>query len=732
MPSDVKLRKRHGLALGLLLLLVGGGAAKHWQTSTRDAPHASAASSSGATGSGAARIGLRDAGTTRQRPIDGVRVEGMVIDDEHDDPVPGADVRLDDEIAATTELDGSFVLDAVAPGQHTLVAQNDDLIAGPIEVRVETLIEPVILHAHAAPTLVVHVVDANGPFAGAAVEVSGRHELTDATGTVHVRGMLASDSLTVSAPKHATAWFNVDTTGDPHAVLERTISLTAGASLDGTIVGPDGAPLPDAGIVVYVDGQNHAFQLRSDDHGAWHVDELAAGRASVWTAADQDLDNVVKVEVDPAAPVHGVVLHVRQGGELAGTVADAAGASIANARVIAWVSNAPVSYDMKTDANGHFAQSGMTPGAYHVTAFTHDAGAPLVDVAIDRGGRATAALVVQPSQIAGTVVDEHGVPVPEARISISGEHEWPSWQDDPHTLTDGHGRFALPGLVPGTYTVRACPPVEQCDQATDEKVATGTRDVVLTLPSLATVRGRVVFRGAPAAQVAVSVGNAFAITTASDGRFELAGVATGDITVELSAPHALHLAHPTHVDPGGTLDLGDIELAPATRLHGRVTFPDGTPVAGAVVAGGDGDLQRISQPLHEAFSGFVAITDANGDYAVDEVGNNQVSVRATLGRTQSTHSVEVPPGDDPVLDLTMLRTGTLIVHIRGHLTGFSVEGGSDGLTSYGFGDPPPEHIEVTDHATDYEIVGSTADSSELPGVPVTILPDQTVEVTIGP
>jgi len=57
---------------------------------------------------------------------------------------------------------------------------------------------------------------------------------------------------------------------------------------------------------------------------------------------------------------------------------------------------------------------------------------------------------VNPSTIAGVVVDPRGIPVEEARVYFV---EGPVPLPDIAALTDSSGRFALSAPVPGTYQI---------------------------------------------------------------------------------------------------------------------------------------------------------------------------------------------------------------------------------------------------------------------------------------
>ena len=734
MPTRLKLRARHGLALGLLLLLVGGQAVKHRQRPTRD--DATPAASSSPIASHAALPVIADAGVPKPAAA-GVRIEGIVID-EHEDPLPGARVEItNSDLVVTTELDGSFGFDAVPPDEQTFVASKDDLVTDAITILVQTMREPLILRVHEAPQLVLHVVDATGPLPGATVEYVGRESITDATGTVRLRGLRRDGyQLEVSAPGHALASLSVLADGDPQAVLERTITLKPGASVDGVVLGPDGAPVAGASVSVFGTWQEHSFTTKTDAHGAWRVDELETGRTWVNASSERYPDSTaIKVDVDAATPVHGLVVQLVDGAEIDGTVADASGAPIANARVILWRPSGGLWDQTTTDVNGAFAKRALSPGEVHVLAVSADRGAPPVVTTVASGQRVSVALIAVPSRIAGTVVDAHGIPIAEAHVTARSNDPAQVWLPDAETRSDGHGRFAFASIAPGTYTIRAAPPGRGDEATVERAVDTGSIDVVVVVPALATITGRAMHDGAPVAEIYTRINNAVETSHASDGRFTRTGIAAGDMYIEISAPYT-QVARPlVHLDPGATIDLGDVELGETRRVSGHVTFPDGTPVVGAIVMGGNA-TDSLMPPVREHLDGFQAVTDETGAYAADDVGTDDIAVHATFERTQSTRAVAVPAGD-AVVDLVMLPTGTVVVSVIGTALGSVGIRDPDGemQTSYGLGDGDPPTSREAEFSLlrpgEYTVEAERRDGTTLT-TRVTVAGNDTVRTTIGP
>ena len=119
----------------------------------------------------------------------------------------------------------------------------------------------------------------------------------------------------------------------------------------------------------------------------------------------------------------------------------------------------------------------------------------------------------------------------------------------------------------------------------------------------------------------------------ADGRFEIRGLPPGTPFVRpVSRGHGSRWLKVAVPPPGGELDLGDLVLARGLRLSGRVLRGDGAasrPIAGAVV--------MIDGPQSKA----VVLSDANGNWSVDDLVPGDYRVRARL-TAQRSASVELP------------------------------------------------------------------------------------------
>ena len=229
-----------------------------------------------------------------------------------------------------------------------------------------------------------------------------------------------------------------------------------------------------------------------------------------------------------------------------------------------------------------------------------------------------------PSRISGRVIDDQGLPVAGAKVHLSSTDPWallkvtqerhPCSRRDPDgelvALSDQEGRFTfeLPGSETVNVWAEAAGFLKQ-EKAQVEHSPQKPGRVELVLQRGAVVSGRVfTAKGFPAANAEISISarrihDINSARTDGEGRYRVLGVEPGDQTMEVRHPSGqarrkLAVARGENRRPDLTLD--DDELR---EIRGRVTEPDGGPVAAADV--------RISSPA--AFKTAVRGTSTGPD-----------------------------------------------------------------------------------------------------------------------
>jgi Carboxypeptidase regulatory-like domain len=170
--------------------------------------------------------------------------------------------------------------------------------------------------------------------------------------------------------------------------------------------------------------------------------------------------------------------------------------------------------------------------------------------------------------------------------------------------------------------------------------------------------------------------------TDEDGRFEIAGLWPGRLSIELRAPGRVRaVAAPDDSAPAGVLDLGDVVVLEGGAIAGRVLDPHGTPVAGAQLAaasweirstgrgcgssGYDADDDTIHdelRQLRERFDRDPVLTDATGSFRLAALDAATWDVYASAPGFEPVRLRDVSAGARNVV-LSLQAEARLIVRI---------------------------------------------------------------------
>ena len=449
----------------------------------------------------------------------------------------------------------------------------------------------------------IHAVDETGaPVAGAVVRDGDEVvATTDAGGLATVEDVETGfASVTVSHTMPAEARVVLSLGEGSSGVIERTVTLHRGAALRGSVVAPDGSALPDAMIEIWSEVDDMGF-VESDTDGKWCVPAMRAGAYEARAGADGYARGpVVAGTHDGRTDQLGVVLRVATGARLHGRVHERDGQPVAGADVYTEMQPGDARRTI-ADADGRFETSGLGAGRHLISA---------------AGGRWRSSVVMpgDGGELALDIELPDPVPAPDA----SRAHELP-------------------------------------DDATSPPVPT------------ATLAGRVVRDGAPVEKFAiVRRGLAAyrwitdpAMIIATDGRFTLRDLRESSCTVHVLALGSEWTSTETlDLEPGSTLDLGDIALQRGLRIAGRVTNSLGEPISGADVMIG---RPRRSDALHDAVEGnFATRSGLDGAFVFDGVHLHDAHTRVSACHPAHGASLHKSLGGvDETVDLVLVPTGRI-------------------------------------------------------------------------
>lgn len=467
----------------------------------------------------------------------------------------------------------------------------------------------------------------------------------------------------------------------PMGALEGLVVDAAGQPVAGAAVRvePTGPTLRASTSTLTTDAEGR-FALDAMEPGSWRALARTDKHAPAWATVQVERDATASVQIRVAPPraIFGRVVDERErplaGGRVTWlehdgeTVPDSLGAAIV----------------ATPGAGGAFALPGLPPGRHRIEAWTRGFVPERFEITAGRtDADAGDVRLARGLTVRGIVRGPDGRPVADARVLVDrGLQPFPG--ETPETRSEADGRFVLPGLTPGALKI-----VATADGLGRGSVSaeTGAEDVVVTLKAWGAIRGTVVDEsGQPISPFRVSArapdtfgGRSEEIADAS-GVFELPEIEAGHYTLDVRAPGRVRLSQPAvNVSSGAVTDVGSLVLKSGGSVVGHVVDKAGEPIAGAEVAGRQG--QRIIMGDESA-----AVSDAAGSFALNGFAAGPVQLSATHPLfAPATVSVAVDPAEGPTEATLMLSTGGRIEGRLGKRDGTPVTTGRVNVMPVGGG-----------------------------------------------
>ena len=503
-----------GIAMLLLLAVavVSWFALRHRGSTRSSAALGSASSNADASPPRARRVpgsGLRPSRPIRLSGADAVRdedsssgaISGHVLSEVGSTPVPGARLSFAGPSGlqtVTADGEGKFGFEAPKPGTYALAMATADgyLPFAPdwgdspfrFEARAGEILSGVSLYLTPAIDYEGKIVDSKGePVAGARVRVVGADvsELTLAPapeewesgpdGTFHFHaqdGAVLEATHARFAPGRGLVDFSVQVGKHLTIRLGDVADAAApGEALAGVVLSPDGAPVPDAVVTARMHASNPAgIDARLLGTESTTTDE--AGRFAftltpgVYSVAATAAEWATARQRGVRTPARELILRMAGSSAIEGTVTDGkTGAPVAAFTVYVAERLGPLQLDNVSvasayDAQGHYRVAGLREGAYVVEVAAYGyapSGERRVEVGASTEEAAVADFGLLPGgRVTGVVVDaKTSKSIEGARVSLEGGvRSGPSTaQPVAGTVTDGEGRFTLPGLGSGLQSI---------------------------------------------------------------------------------------------------------------------------------------------------------------------------------------------------------------------------------------------------------------------------------------
>jgi len=400
---------------------------------------------------------------------------------------------------------------------------------------------------------------------------------------------------------------------------------------------------------------------------------LVEGRFRLAESAPRVVD--VGAEATAAGPIE---IRILRGTTVVGRVVDPDGNGIPGASVLraGWAS--PWAQEVGvTGPDGAFEIDGLHGRISMGAAARAFVPSVMQGMNLDEKQRATLEIVLQPAaaELTVRVVDASGTPVAGARaaVGIFGRQNQPRRGADgrhehvmpAHTRTDDRGVAQLGGLAPGTWALEVVadgfsgytgevevPPARSGGEAVPiEREVTLPRPITI----IGTVRDS---NGLPLERVHVAFGRSGHLVQASsrtgaDGAYRLSGAPAGEVPMRAQRK-GLDRRETIATQPGRE-HRWDVEFAAERKVHGSVTWQDGSPVPRAefsVASIGPGARWHT-----------IDHTDESGRFVLEmpeHVTSVQARVRAPGSFHQSVHEGPLPEGNfDIVLGPEHVPSATL-------------------------------------------------------------------------
>jgi protocatechuate 3,4-dioxygenase beta subunit len=622
-----------------------------------------------------------------------LRLEGQVLD-AAGQPVAGARVCIttSSTMETTSEVDGSFVFDGLAPRVYHVEARASAGVAGPISVRLSDATEPLTIRLSAGASARVRVLSAatSSPIADAHVQLRGlrvEEERTDASGVATFRQLTAGwHAARVRSEGHADHWLpaSIPRQGE----VDLVVMLDPGAEVRGKVQSADGKPLADVRLSPQYGGEALHLQdpvldaATSNASGDFVLRGLREGTLTIIASHNGYGEASSEQLVATVGSVLYVTITLSPGRRVAGVVVGADGKPVAGAVVQALRSaeDGSTLREVRSATDGSFELNGLPRGRVAIVAHQDHSSSSIVRQ--DLGGGDVTGLSLKldnAATIRGHVVDGTGVPVPEARVfaTVATSRRISSTGLVVADVADQSGAFVLRGLMAAEYEVVALPPIsrgldELAAKSAGLRVAPGDSDVQLVLARMGAVRGRLRAPGGgnvPRHELLID-GVAASAMTDETGAFSIDDLPIGARVLEVRGAGFAAVAVRFEIRDGLTTDLGDIELPTGRRVGGRVLREDGLPAAGATVVIdtrllGDGN-SLTSAGLSLVTGARSTKADSSGRFSFSgvDIGAKQIAAETKEGRSET--AIVTTSEKDAEVELVIKRVGSLSGMVRDH------------------------------------------------------------------
>lgn len=428
------------------------------------------------------------------------------------------------EAAATTDAQGRYVLSGLTAETYRIRIKPAGAEFAPTTVRDITVpaagdlsIQDVTL-SKAAKLVAIILGGENKPLAGASVRMDSGSSaespafISDAQGRVTLAG-LTSGKFTLHVDPPAGLPLARKTFTGLTAVgglcVEHSLSMTAGATVSGTVVDPQGKPVAGANVSIMC-GYVPLGKLVSDQAGHFALGGItpladAAARGNppaAWQVSvippDDALDLMEATVTIPDPTVRNpapVSIRLTKGAVITGLVTDPAGKPVANCNVTCGKispGSAETYGSATTNAQGRYALGHVQPGNWSVAVLPPAATALRGQLSkpsrVTADGESTVNITLQAGQtISGKIVTAGGKPGSVCLLHVQANNDKILWfmreEDRFDAISSPDGSFRITGLPPGNLKLKCTPVIADGVVAPVEVTVEQGKPVVINMPA---------------------------------------------------------------------------------------------------------------------------------------------------------------------------------------------------------------------------------------------------------
>ena len=587
--------------------------------------------------------------------VRGTTVTGRVVGADGRTPVANASLAIDHWPAGKSGEDGTFTI-AHAPPQWTMLAARHEGMVAQVPFAKK---DAYTVRLGQAATISGRITDTKSkvPVAGVIVRaalprVSRSDALaaeTDAKGAYSIVVPAGSYLMFTFRPGYDAA--NGDVTVGPGQQVTRDFALPQVARVSGTVLDEDKRPVVAANVASRSAGDQRgsaARMMRSTDT----VFSGPDGRFTTTVVPDEPLVLTATKRGFPSGTSEqfraasgerkrGVVLTIPSGIAVSGRVTDRDGAPLSGVAVIPtepddsgyrmMVFN-PLQAEsdaIRTASDGTYTLR-LAEGKYDLL-FRAEGFAP-------KTVRAQSIAAAAPNRVDATLEPAVAITgrvlrgskaVEGLSVTVFGEDSRGA------AVTGPDGSFAVSGLAPGSMRVV----LRKEDEFIQEtrNLTAPAQDVLIELPAGGRITGRVLDKatGKPLTSFQAGIASSQNLGgrvrmsppqsrefSSEDGTFTLENVPPGALFVVASAPGYVSARLNVTVEEGKALSGVELKLDGGVHLTGRVTGPNGTPLADVSVR-----VDTSKSPVLMSFGpDATAVTDANGEYSLETLSPGEETI----------------------------------------------------------------------------------------------------------